>query len=103
MPVFSFGENELFNQVSNPRGSRLRAVQNRLMKVFSFAPALFFGRGIVPKIIGLMPHKRPVCTVGKNASLIEVDVYVDDIFITIMDRGVIEQGFAFVHIKVLQN
>ena len=64
VPVFSFGENELFNQVSNPRGSRLRAFQNKLMKILSFAPPLFFGRGILPKIIGIMPHKRPVCTVG---------------------------------------
>ena len=64
VPVFSFGENELFNQVSNPRGSRLRAFQNKLMKILSFAPPLFFGRGILPKIIGFVPYRRPVCTVG---------------------------------------
>lgn len=63
VPVFSFGENELFNQVSNPRGSRLRAFQNKLMKILSFAPPLFFGRGILPRIIGIVPYRRPVCTV----------------------------------------
>lgn len=65
VPVFSFGENELFNQVSNPRGSRLRAFQNKLMKILSFAPPLFFGRGILPSLIGIVPYRRPVCTVGK--------------------------------------
>ena len=64
VPVFSFGENEIFDQVSNPRGSRLRAFQHKLMKILSFAPPLFFGRGILPRLIGMMPHKRPVCTVG---------------------------------------
>ncbi|KAK2573404.1 2-acylglycerol O-acyltransferase 2-A [Acropora cervicornis] len=63
VPVFSFGENDLFNQVSNPRGSRLRAFQTKLMKVFSFAPPLFFGRGISPKLIGFAPHRKPICTV----------------------------------------
>ena len=68
VPVFSFGENELFNQVSNPRGSRLRAFQNKLMKILSFAPPLFFGRGILPSLIGIVPYRRPVCTVGKQKS-----------------------------------
>ena len=66
VPVFSFGENDLFNQVSNPRGSQLRAFQTKLMKVFSFAPPLFFGRGISPKLIGFTPHRKPICTVGKR-------------------------------------
>ncbi|XP_068732433.1 2-acylglycerol O-acyltransferase 2-A-like [Montipora capricornis] len=63
VPVFSFGENDLFNQVSNPRGSRLRTFQTKLMKVLSFAPPLFFGRGFSPKLIGFAPHRKPISTV----------------------------------------
>ncbi len=46
VPVFGFGENELFDQVANPQGSVIRNVQNQLQKRLGFAILLFHGRGI---------------------------------------------------------
>lgn len=77
VPVFSFGENEIYNQVDNPRGSRLRAFQNKLMKMLSFAPPLFFGRGISRILPTFLPYKRPICTVGKCELLISLTKHKD--------------------------
>ena len=65
VPVFAFGENDLFNQVSNPRGSRLRDIQMKIQKKVAFAPVLFHGRGIFQYTFGLLPHRKPVNVVGK--------------------------------------
>ena len=63
--MFAFGENDLFNQVSNPRGSRLRDIQLKIQKKVAFAPVLFHGRGIFQYTFGLLPHRKPVNVVGK--------------------------------------
>ena len=63
--MFAFGENDLFNQVSNPRGSRLRDIQQKIQQKVAFAPVLFHGRGIFQYTFGLLPHRRPVNVVGK--------------------------------------
>ena len=65
VPVFSFGENDIFRQVSNPRGSRLREIQVKIQKTVAFAPVLFYGRGIFQYSFGLLPHRKPIHTVGK--------------------------------------
>lgn len=66
VPVFAFGENDLFNQVKNPRGSWLRDIQQKIQKKVAFAPVLFFGRGIFQYTFGFLPHRRPVNVVGKS-------------------------------------
>uniref|UniRef100_UPI00398EF3A3 2-acylglycerol O-acyltransferase 2-B n=1 Tax=Pristiophorus japonicus TaxID=55135 RepID=UPI00398EF3A3 len=63
VPVFSFGENELFNQVANPRGSLLRTVQEKLQKVMGLAMPLFHARGVFQYSFGLVPFRNPVYTV----------------------------------------
>ncbi|XP_014118453.1 PREDICTED: 2-acylglycerol O-acyltransferase 2-like, partial [Pseudopodoces humilis] len=63
VPVFSFGENELFRQVPNPPGSRLRRLQLRLQKVLGVALPLFHARGIFQYNFGLLPFRRPIHTV----------------------------------------
>ncbi|MEJ1272073.1 hypothetical protein NN561_002921 [Cricetulus griseus] len=60
VPVFSFGENELFEQVSNPEGSWLRTAQDRLQKLTGFALPLFYGRGIFQYNFGIMPYRKPI-------------------------------------------
>lgn len=65
MPVFSFGENELFNQVSNPRGSLIRRLQEGLQKVMGLALPLFHARGVFQYSFGLLPFRRPIYTVGE--------------------------------------
>ncbi|XP_040495803.1 2-acylglycerol O-acyltransferase 1 isoform X1 [Ursus maritimus] len=63
VPVFSFGENELFKQVNNPEGSWLRTVQEKLQKIMGFALPLFHARGIFQYNFGLMPYRKPIHTV----------------------------------------
>ena len=63
VPVFSFGENELFKQISNPEGSWLRALQNRMQKIMGFALPLFHARGIFQYNFGLIPYRKPIHTV----------------------------------------
>uniref|UniRef100_A0AC11C351 Uncharacterized protein n=1 Tax=Ovis aries TaxID=9940 RepID=A0AC11C351_SHEEP len=63
VPVFSFGENELFNQVSNPKGSWLRNVQEKLQKMMGFALPLFHARGIFQYSFGLIPYRKHIHTV----------------------------------------
>lgn len=65
MPVFSFGENELFNQVSNPQGSIIRRLQERLQRVMGLALPLFHARGVFQYNFGLLPFRRPIYTVGE--------------------------------------
>ena len=70
VPVFAFGENELFSQVSNPRGSRLRDIQLKIQRKVAFAPVLFHGRGIFQYTFGLIPYRKPVNVVGKSNHII---------------------------------
>ncbi|KAM8972537.1 2-acylglycerol O-acyltransferase 2-like [Pelodytes ibericus] len=63
VPVLSFGENDLYYQVNNPRGSLLRSTQEKLQKLLGLAIPLFHGRGVFQYSLGLLPHRRPVYTV----------------------------------------
>ncbi|XP_038675062.1 2-acylglycerol O-acyltransferase 2 [Scyliorhinus canicula] len=63
VPVFSFGENEVFDQVKNPKGSFLRKVQERLQKVMGISLPLFHARGIFQYSFGLIPYRKPIHTV----------------------------------------
>lgn len=65
VPVYAFGENDVFYQVSNPRGSMLRKIQNKIQKTVAFAPCLFYGRGIFQYTFGMLPHRRPINVVGE--------------------------------------
>lgn len=63
VPMFSFGEHELFIQAENPEGSRLRNIQNWLTKYTGFSPPVFHGRGMFNYTFGLVPYRIPVYTV----------------------------------------
>lgn len=60
IPVFAFGENDLFHQVKNPRGSMLRSIQDKIQRTVAFAPVMFWGRGIFQYTFGILPHRRPL-------------------------------------------
>ena len=60
VPVFSFGENDLYEQVPNPRGSILRSVQTILQKKMGYSLPLFHGRGIFQYKFGLLPNRHPI-------------------------------------------
>ncbi|XP_014816095.1 PREDICTED: 2-acylglycerol O-acyltransferase 2 [Calidris pugnax] len=63
VPIFSFGENDLFDQVRNPKGSWLRQIQHRLQQIMGISLPLFHARGIFQYSFGLIPYRRPIFTV----------------------------------------
>ncbi|XP_015683120.1 2-acylglycerol O-acyltransferase 2-A-like [Protobothrops mucrosquamatus] len=66
VPVFSFGENELYDQVENPKGSWVRWTQERLQKIMGFSLPLFYARGIFQYTFGFIPYRKPIFTVVGN-------------------------------------
>ncbi|KAI4888267.1 hypothetical protein NFI96_029004 [Prochilodus magdalenae] len=58
VPVYSFGENELFPQVVLSEGSFGRRLQALFKQVMGFAPCLFTGGRWL-----LLPYRRPVTTI----------------------------------------
>ena len=44
VPVFAFGENDIFDQVENPEGGVLRAFQKRVKSLIGITPPTFYGR-----------------------------------------------------------
>jgi len=74
VPVFAFGENNLFNQVSNPPGSMLRKIQEKIQSMIAFAPVFFYGRGVFQYTFGMIPHRRPVhVVVGKPTEVAKIE------------------------------
>jgi 2-acylglycerol O-acyltransferase 2 len=74
VPVFAFGENELYKQVDNPKGSKLRIFQEKLKKILGFTLPMVNGRGIFMYSIGFMPHRRWLCTlIGKPIDLPKIE------------------------------
>lgn len=63
VPMYSFGENELFDQVENPKGSTMRTIQERLKQKLGFSQPLFHGRGIFNYNFGIWPYRRPINSV----------------------------------------
>uniref|UniRef100_A0A670KLI6 Acyltransferase n=1 Tax=Podarcis muralis TaxID=64176 RepID=A0A670KLI6_PODMU len=64
VPAFSFGENDLFQQVLFKEGSWMRRIQDRFRKILGFSPCFFYGRGFSSaRSWGLLPFPRPVTTV----------------------------------------
>lgn len=63
VPVFSFGENNLYDQVDNPRGSRLHRFQEQLRRRIGLAPVLPIGRGLFQYSFGLAPRRLPIAVV----------------------------------------
>ncbi|KAM8815864.1 diacylglycerol O-acyltransferase 2 isoform 1-T1 [Rhynchonycteris naso] len=64
VPVYSFGENEVYKQVIFEEGSWGRWVQKKFQKYIGFAPCIFHGRGLFSSDTwGLVPYSKPITTV----------------------------------------
>ncbi|KAJ3261613.1 Diacylglycerol O-acyltransferase 2 [Boothiomyces macroporosus] len=63
VPVFSFGENDIWDQLPNPKGSMLQKFQDFTRKTLTFVPPAIYGRGLFSEGFGLMPHRRPITSV----------------------------------------
>jgi len=82
VPVFSFGENDIYAQLSNSRGTALYSLQKRFQAVFGFTLPIFHGRGIFNYSLGLLPYRHPIISVvgkpirveqNKNPGLEEIE------------------------------
>ncbi|KAI8454413.1 diacylglycerol acyltransferase, partial [Phakopsora pachyrhizi] len=64
VPVFSFGENEIYDQLVSQDGSVLSKLQKGFKRLFGFTFPIFYGRGLFGSgSIGLLPHRRPIVSV----------------------------------------
>lgn len=63
VPVFSFGENDIYEQAENDPGSWLYAFQQTFKKVAGFTLPMFWARGVLNYDFGLMPFRRQINTV----------------------------------------
>ncbi|KAI6130195.1 diacylglycerol acyltransferase-domain-containing protein [Pisolithus croceorrhizus] len=63
VPVFSFGENDIYQQMPNEKGTTIYALQKRFQKMFGFTLPLFHGRGLMNYNLGLLPYRRRIVSV----------------------------------------
>ncbi|KAL4249920.1 Diacylglycerol O-acyltransferase [Abortiporus biennis] len=63
VPVFSFGENDIYQQMPNEKGTLVHSFQKKFQNVFGFTLPLFHGRGLLNYNLGLMPYRRRIVTV----------------------------------------
>ncbi|KAF7309536.1 Diacylglycerol o-acyltransferase [Mycena indigotica] len=63
VPVFSFGENDIYEQMPNEPGTTIYKLQQKFKSVFGFTLPLFHGRGLLNYNLGLMPYRRQIVPV----------------------------------------
>ena len=63
VPVFSFGENDLYDNSVREKGSKGRMIMEWLRAKLGFSTPLFHGRGVFNYDFGLLPYRSPVTTV----------------------------------------
>uniref|UniRef100_A0A914GWW5 Acyltransferase n=1 Tax=Globodera rostochiensis TaxID=31243 RepID=A0A914GWW5_GLORO len=63
LPSYSFGENDLFDQYPNSRGSRLRTIQSSIKRKCGFCIPFINGCCGFCDHFGLLPRRRPITTV----------------------------------------
>ncbi|RCH93851.1 diacylglycerol O-acyltransferase 1 [Rhizopus stolonifer] len=63
VPVFSFGENDLYDQVDNTKGSKVFMFQKKMQSLLGFTMPLFHARGIFNYDVGIIPFRHQIATV----------------------------------------
>ena len=63
VPVFSFGENDIYDQHDNAPGSKLRIFQDLIKKWTGITPPIIQGRGFFQYSYGIIPRRHPITTV----------------------------------------
>lgn len=66
VPVISFGETDLYNQITAPEGSMLNKAQQLFRKITGIAPVFPIGRGFFQYSFGVVPKRKPVTVVGEQ-------------------------------------
>ncbi|KAL0833004.1 hypothetical protein ABMA28_001124 [Loxostege sticticalis] len=63
VPVFSFGEPDVFRPLNNPKDSLLRRLQEKIREITGISPMFPIGRGIFQYTFGVVPLRSPITTV----------------------------------------
>ncbi len=74
VPVFSFGEAFIYDQVANPVGSALRKFQDLYEKLFAYPLPIIYGRGLFQYHVGFIPYRKPITVVvGKPVNVPKIE------------------------------
>ena len=73
MPVFSFGENDLYEQKVSVEGSWLHWGQLKVKQYLGFSTPIFHGRGIFNYTFGFLPYRKPIIAVGEYSKIKDND------------------------------
>lgn len=65
VPVVSFNEVDIYDQLYSEPGSKLRKIQEWAKSYTGMAPVVAYGRGFFQYSFGLLPKRNPITTVGK--------------------------------------
>ncbi|KAK6057335.1 diacylglycerol acyltransferase [Cooperia oncophora] len=63
VPVYSFGETDIYQQLDNPEGSMVRRFQTWVKNLIGISVPFFYGRGLFQLNFGFLPYRRPINTV----------------------------------------
>ncbi|XP_033329797.2 2-acylglycerol O-acyltransferase 2-A [Megalopta genalis] len=63
VPVFSFGETDIYDQVYGTEGSTLKKVQHFIRKKIGIAPIILRGRGFFQYSFGIIAQRKPITVV----------------------------------------
>ncbi|PPQ70844.1 hypothetical protein CVT24_001051 [Panaeolus cyanescens] len=63
VPVFSFGENDIYQQMPNEKGTLVYRFQRKFQSIFGFTLPFFHGRGLLNYNMGLMPYRKQIIAV----------------------------------------
>ncbi|KAI8972643.1 diacylglycerol acyltransferase [Pilobolus umbonatus] len=63
VPVYAFGENDIYDVVESREGSKLHYYQKKMQTILGFTLPLFHARGIFNYNVGIFPFRRPITTV----------------------------------------
>eukprot|EP01116_Phalansterium_solitarium_P011034 TRINITY_DN26644_c0_g1_i1.p1 TRINITY_DN26644_c0_g1~~TRINITY_DN26644_c0_g1_i1.p1 ORF type:complete len:348 (-),score=79.07 TRINITY_DN26644_c0_g1_i1:54-1097(-) len=80
VPMYSFGENDLYDQVLKPHGSLVRRLQDWAKRKTGISFPLFHGRGIWNYDFGILPHRRKILTiVGRPIKVPKIENPSEDV------------------------
>eukprot|EP01118_Nematostelium_gracile_P008991 TRINITY_DN3008_c0_g1_i3.p2 TRINITY_DN3008_c0_g1~~TRINITY_DN3008_c0_g1_i3.p2 ORF type:complete len:170 (-),score=55.74 TRINITY_DN3008_c0_g1_i3:7-516(-) len=80
VPTYSFGENELYDQLDNPKGSLVRKIQDWMKNNLGWTMPFFNGRGVWNYNFGVLPRRTPLLTViGSPIDLPKTENPSDDL------------------------
>ncbi|KAK1134841.1 hypothetical protein K0M31_007610 [Melipona bicolor] len=63
VPVCSFGETNVYDQLTFPEGSFIKEVMNFIRKITGIPPIFLMGRGLFQNSFGVLPRRTPITVV----------------------------------------